>query len=159
MGDRSVPAVELHAAMDQRDLIRSLLARGGKDKNLGLQSKDKLTLSRFDELCPDAVHSPVLGRVIFQIENPAPILHIFPVFVKGISQSFGVGRRFGGSSLLVIPIEEWQGKLPALNIFGTIKLIAIAEILFAFLEPMKEFPHDALLVESWRKAIDHDLVP
>jgi hypothetical protein len=55
-----------------------------EDKNLGTAAKDKLASSGFNEVCPNGFHPYVLGWVVFEVEDSAPVLHEFLIFIQGI---------------------------------------------------------------------------
>ena len=82
--DRGVLDVELHISSNLSDLCGILQTWCREDKNLGTSAKDKLASARFDEVCPNSFHPCVLGWVVFKVEDSAPVLHEFFIFIQGI---------------------------------------------------------------------------
>jgi hypothetical protein len=82
--DKGVLDVELHISSNLSDLCGILQTWCREDKNLGMATKDKLASAGFNEVCPNGFQPCVLGWVVFKVEDSAPILHEFLIFIQGI---------------------------------------------------------------------------
>jgi hypothetical protein len=71
-----------HVLPNESDLIGILLARSWKNKHLRANTKKEFAPAQFNELSSYWFHAFVFCRVVFEVKEPASLLHVFIVFVQ-----------------------------------------------------------------------------